>query len=116
MKRLLLSLLLLLSLSAAAAFVTPRPSAATVLGNSHHFQPLFSSSEAADIKPVPLIINGQNIELTEAIVEHVTRRIGGVVNKLAGRNLIRECDVILSVSKNPKVSRAERVRYDCLST
>jgi hypothetical protein len=37
-------------------------------------------------------------------VEYVNKRIGGVVQKLsADSGIVKECNVILSVSKNPKV-------------
>jgi putative sigma-54 modulation protein len=64
---------------------------------------------AATETEVPVIINGQNIELTPALVEHVNKRIGGQINKLASNGAIQECDVILSVSKNPKVKNGHRV-------
>lgn len=52
---------------------------------------------------VPIILNGQNIELTPAIEEYVKKRIGGALSKLSSNGAIKECDVVLSVSKNPKV-------------
>jgi len=52
---------------------------------------------------VPIVLNGQNIELTPALVEHVNKRIGSQLNKLANNGAVRECDVVLSVNKNPKV-------------
>lgn len=52
---------------------------------------------------VPIVINGKNIDLTPAIVDYVNKRIGGNLNKLTSNGAIRECDVHLSVSKNPKV-------------
>lgn len=90
--------LLLLCASAASSFVAPRPAHAL----SRLRPAVFSSKSDTDTK-VPLIINGKNVELTDALIEHVNKRIGGVVNKLSGNSVVRECDVILSVSKNPKV-------------
>jgi len=52
---------------------------------------------------VPIVLNGQNIELTPALVEHVNKRIGATLSKLANNGAVRECDVVLSVNKNPKV-------------
>ena len=90
--------LVLASLSAVTAFVTPySPSA------SHRLAPLYSTSETT----VPLVVSGRNVEVTDALMEHVNKRIGNVVNKLSGKNVVKECDVILSVSKNPKVSRQQ---------
>jgi hypothetical protein len=54
-------------------------------------------------KEAPIIITGRNIELTPALVDYVNKRIGGPLKKLASNGAIRECDVHLSVSKNPKV-------------
>lgn len=58
---------------------------------------------------VPVLINGRNIDLTPAIVDYVNKRIGGPINKLSSNGAIRECDVHLSVSKNPKVKNGHRV-------
>lgn len=52
---------------------------------------------------VPVVVKGQNIELTPPIVDYVNKRIGGTLSKLSSNGAVRECDVILSVSKNPKV-------------
>lgn len=54
---------------------------------------------------VPIILNGQNIELTPALIDHVNKRIGGPLKKLASNGALTECDVVLSVNKNPKVRR-----------
>ena len=66
-----------------------------------------SSSAAEEVETTdqdtPLILNGQNIELTPALVQHVNKRIGGTLAKLANGGAVRECDVVLSVNKNPKV-------------
>jgi len=69
---------------------------------------LFSSVESDELD-MPLIINGKNIDLTPAIVDYVNKRIGGPLKKLSSNGAIRECDVILSVSKNPKISDGHRV-------
>jgi hypothetical protein len=69
----------------------------------------FSTTEndATTEVDVPFVVEGKNIELTEALMAHVQKRIGGPLKKLsAGNNgIVRECDVVLSVSKNPKVSK-----------
>jgi hypothetical protein len=52
---------------------------------------------------VPIILNGQNIELTPALIEHVNKQIGGPLKKLASHGAVTMCDVVLSVNKNPKV-------------
>jgi ribosome-associated translation inhibitor RaiA len=64
-----------------------------------------TASSADNTAVVPIIIDGRNIEVTPALEEYVNKRIGGTLNKLSSNGAIRECDVILSVSKNPKVSQ-----------
>jgi ribosome-associated translation inhibitor RaiA len=61
-------------------------------------------SSAQPQAAVPIIIDGRNIDVTPALEEYVNKRIGGTLNKLSSNGAVRECDVILSVSKNPKVS------------
>jgi ribosome-associated translation inhibitor RaiA len=58
---------------------------------------------AAVDQDVNLVITGNNIDLTEALEEYVNKRIGGLLSKLGGGGIVRECDVHLSVYKNPKV-------------
>eukprot|EP00980_Cylindrotheca_fusiformis_P001445 scaffold345_cov134-Cylindrotheca_fusiformis.AAC.56 len=53
---------------------------------------------------VALVVTGNNIDLTPALHEYVEKKIGGPLNKLGGDGIVRECDVHLSVYKNPKVS------------
>lgn len=64
-------------------------------------------------KEAPIIITGRNIELTPALVDYVNKRIGGPLKKLASNGAIRECDVHLSVSKNPKVRWRRDVMVRC---
>ena len=49
-----------------------------------------------------LVITGNNIELTGALQDYTEKRIGGLLEKL-GTGIVNECDVHLSVCKNPKV-------------
>jgi len=73
------------------------------------FSSALASSTAEDATAVPLVISGNNIELTPALSEYVEKRIGGNLNKLTSNGALRECDVHLSVNKNPKVKNAHRV-------
>ena len=52
---------------------------------------------------VALTITGNNIDLTPALQEHVEKRIGRPLNKLGGDGIVQNCEVHLSVYKNPKV-------------
>ncbi|CAJ1966569.1 unnamed protein product [Cylindrotheca closterium] len=58
---------------------------------------------------VALTITGNNIDLTPALQEHVEKRIGRPLNKLGGDGIVQDCEVHLSVYKNPKVKNAHRV-------
>lgn len=60
-------------------------------------------SSSIDHDEPPIILNGHNIELTDALEDHVKRRLSIPLSKLASHDAIKECDVILSVNKNPKV-------------
>ena len=52
---------------------------------------------------VAITITGNNIDLTPALQEYVEKRIGRPLNKLGGDGIVRDCEVHLSVYKNPKV-------------
>jgi putative sigma-54 modulation protein len=59
-----------------------------------------SSGVAGDVS---LVITGNNIDLTPSLQDYVEKRIGTILNKLGSGGIVRECDVHLSVCKNPKV-------------
>jgi ribosome-associated translation inhibitor RaiA len=94
--------LLLLSPLLASAFTVQH-------AQPNHHVPLHMSTEAEAVD-INLVINGNNIDLTPALNEYVEKRIGGPLRKLGGDGIVRECDVHLSVYKNPKV----RQNRDCL--
>lgn len=54
---------------------------------------------------VALTITGNNIDLTPALQDHVEKRIGRPLNKLGGDGVVMDCEVHLSVYKNPKVRK-----------
>ena len=92
-----LFLLLLAPLSGSAFTLppyqqTPRNPSTTAV--------FLSDSVGTDTK---LVLTGNNIDLTPALEEYAQKRIGGLLEKLGGGGLVRECEVHLSVSKNPKV-------------
>lgn len=62
-----------------------------------------ASVSASSSDDVSLVITGNNIDLTPALQEYVEKRIGSILNKLGSGGIVRECDVHLSVCKNPKV-------------
>jgi len=68
---------------------------------------LFVSSDVEVGKgSVPIVVTGTNIDVTEALKDHVTKKMERVVGKLASSGLIRECDVHLTVTRNPEVKNA----------
>jgi Sigma 54 modulation protein / S30EA ribosomal protein len=63
-------------------------------------------STTADNTNLPLIVvTGHHVELTTSLVEYINKRIGNILSKLANHGAVRECDVVLSVNKNPKVNQ-----------
>jgi len=62
---------------------------------------------------INLVLTGNNIDLTPALEDYTQKRIGGLLEKLGG-GIVKECEVHLSVSKNPKVKNGHRV--DCTTS
>lgn len=107
------SLLLLLCLRFSVdAFVSPVPISSTPSNTALHL---------SSIPAPPLLVSGVNIDLTPAIESYVDKRIGKTLEKLSKNGAVRECDVILSVNKNPKVrpswptARSSRCRTHSLT-
>jgi len=89
-------LLLLAPLSASAFTVLPsQPSTRNPSTTA-----VFMSDSVETSK---LVLTGNNIELTQALEDYAEKRIGGLLDKLGSGGLVRECDIHLSVSKNPSV-------------
>ncbi|KAL3781477.1 hypothetical protein HJC23_009146 [Cyclotella cryptica] len=69
--------------------------------------PSFSSRAIAPSKPLqmtvkaPIVITGDNIDLTPALSDYVNQKIERTLGKLP--TAVSHCDVYLSVNKNPKV-------------
>jgi len=57
---------------------------------------------------VPIIITGNNIEVTPSLRDYVNEKVDRTVGKFAFNGAINECDVHLSVNKNPKVSEGHK--------
>jgi len=53
---------------------------------------------------VPIVVTGNNIEVTPALMDYVNTKLEKTVGKLASSGAVMDCDVHLSVNKNPKVS------------
>lgn len=93
---------------------------ATVLATTSAFTPLatrpttikkfassFSSSTPSALQmsteSVEYVITGNNIDVTQALNDYVSAKLDKIVGKISS-NAISECDVHLTVNKNPKVS------------
>jgi hypothetical protein len=103
--------LCLLSLLSAATAFTQQSSGRPSFATAHQQAPLSVLHMSTTDQEVPIIVNGQNIELTPALKEHVNHKIGGTLAKLASGGAVTECDVILSVSKNPKVCNYYQISF-----
>ena len=80
--------------TSAAAFAPNIP-----LHHATRVAPLAMSTEA-----VKYVISGNNIDVTSALSEYVEKKLDRTVGKLAATGSVQECDVHLTVNKNPKVS------------
>jgi len=93
-------LILACSFLTTSAFVQPS-------GFKTFHRPLHVSSSVE--QDVPIIVTGNNIDLTEALIDYVNRKLEKPLGKLRANGSIQECEVHLSVNKNPKVKDAHRV-------
>lgn len=85
------SLVLLSLLTSCASF-----SAVPSLPNRH-----ITTSLQMTVK-APIVITGDNIDLTPALTDYVNQKIERTLGKLP--TAVSHCDVYLTVNKNPKVS------------
>ena len=53
---------------------------------------------------VPIVVTGNNVEVTPALMDYVNKKLERTIGKLSSSGAVMECDVHLSVNKNPKVS------------
>lgn len=93
------SLLLLLASTSAFTFTSPSRADRTAATK------LFMADVA---KTVPIVITGNNIEVTPALMDYVNKKLDRTLGKLSNSGAIMECDVHLSVNKNPKVKNAHK--------
>lgn len=54
------------------------------------------------------VITGNNFELTPAINDYVNKKLDKVMGKLSSNDAVTDCDVHLSVIKNPKVKNGHK--------
>jgi len=53
---------------------------------------------------VPITVTGDNIEVTDSLVDYVNTKLERPLGKLRSNGVIKDCTVHLIVNKNPKVS------------
>ncbi|KAL7526868.1 hypothetical protein ACHAXR_001686 [Thalassiosira sp. AJA248-18] len=54
---------------------------------------------------VPITITGDNIDLTPALSDYVNQKVDRTLGKLSTVSSVSNCDVYLTVNKNPKVEK-----------
>ena len=64
----------------------------------------FLAMSSTEANSVPIIISGNNIEVTEALNDYVNSKLERTIGKLSSSGAVKDCDVHLTVNKNPKVS------------
>jgi len=70
---------------------------------NHQSTKLYSTTESS---AVPIVVTGNNVEVTPALRDYVNKKLERTLGKLAGAGIA--CDVHLSVNKNPKVKQAHK--------
>lgn len=93
---------------------------ASIITASSAFAPQHTSSRSSLMTPlhmstesVSYVITGNNIDVTPSLNEYVSTKLDKIVGKIS-TSAISECDVHLTVNKNPKVKeshKAEVVTY-----
>ena len=90
------SSLILLSVLASSSAFSPVPQLSTRAANS------VNKGLHMTLK-VPITITGDNIDLTPALSDYVNAKVDRTMGKLSTTS-VSNCDVYLTVNKNPKVS------------
>ena len=63
-----------------------------------------ASASSTTATSVPIVVTGNNVDLTEALTDYITAKIDRTVGKMSSSGAVMDCDVHLTVNKNPKVS------------
>lgn len=87
-------------LGGASAFAPPAHTNVPRFGGSTR---LYSTTEN---DAPPIYVTGNNIEVTPALKDYVIKKVEKTLGKLTNVGAAFECDVHLSVNKNPKVKKA----------
>lgn len=104
-----------LSLLLSASIISASSAFAPLAANNHHHHIHRSLAPTLHMstESVSYVITGNNIDVTPALNEYVSTKLDKIVGKIS-TSAISECDVHLTVNKNPKVKenhRAEVVTY-----
>lgn len=98
-----LATLLVTGTTLVSSFITPNlPSKAFEISSVKKT----GLSAATTENSVPIVVTGNNVEVTPALMDYVNKKLERTVGKLASTGAVMECDVHLSVNKNPKVKLA----------
>mmetsp|Transcript_23047 Transcript_23047/g.34025 ORF Transcript_23047/g.34025 Transcript_23047/m.34025 type:complete len:235 (-) Transcript_23047:525-1229(-) len=71
--------------------------------------PLFMSTVE---NTVPITVTGNNIEVTDSLVEYVNTKLERPLGKLRSNGVVKDCTVHLIVNKNPKVENSHRIEVN----
>jgi putative sigma-54 modulation protein len=66
------------------------------------------STNLYSTRTTPVVVTGNNVEVTPAIRDYVDKKMEKTLGKLTRHGFATECDVHLSVNKNPKVKKAHK--------
>jgi len=66
------------------------------------------SMSSTEANSVPIIISGNNIEVTAALNDYVNSKLERTIGKLSSSGAVKDCDVHLTVNKNPKVKASHK--------
>jgi len=63
----------------------------------------FTSLGVHQAPSIPITVTGNNIELTPALNDYINKKLDNIIGKLSASGGVVDCDVHLTVTKNPKV-------------
>ncbi len=86
----------------AASAITCASAFAPQMPSPLHNRMGMATSLAMSTENVSYVITGNNIDITPALDDYVNKKLDKIVGKLSS-TAIQECDVHLTVNKNPKV-------------
>lgn len=66
------------------------------------------SMSSTEANSVPIVISGNNIEVTAALNDYVNSKLERTIGKLSSSGVVKDCDVHLTVNKNPKVKASDK--------